>query len=146
MTGDVNQVEGLIVNTSNSLIRQFFGVGFALVLHVVATAGHWRCWCSFRCPSSASACSFSRAGSALVYRSIREATGQFSAKLTENLSGIRVIKAFNREPIEHELVSDTSQPPAGCQHQGFAHDLIFYPAIHARQHLGTVIVLGVGAY
>ncbi len=42
----------------------------------------------------------------MVYRAIRDRVGDFNAKLQDNLSGIRVIKAFSREETEVELVTD----------------------------------------
>lgn len=145
MTGDINQVEGLIVNTTNALARQVFGVGFALyfmwhynpyltllVLIPVPILG-------------VSLFVFTRR-IRRIYRAIRESTGLLSAKLQENLSGMRVIKAFSRETIEHDMVRETSLDLFQKNRRASAMTSVFYPAISTLSTAGTVIVLGVGAY
>ncbi|MDW8366263.1 MAG: ABC transporter transmembrane domain-containing protein, partial [Abditibacteriales bacterium] len=44
-----------------------------------------------------------------VYRAIRDKLGDISAKLTENLNGIHVIKAFAKEPAEAERFRTKTQ-------------------------------------
>jgi ABC-type multidrug transport system fused ATPase/permease subunit len=80
-----------------------------------------------------------------VYRAIRESTGDFNAKLTENLSGIRVIKAFNREKQEHNVIDETSNFLLSENVKASKMTSIFYPAIHTVTTLGQVTVIGVGA-
>jgi ATP-binding cassette, subfamily B, bacterial MsbA len=43
-----------------------------------------------------------------VYRALRDKVGELNALLQENLSGIRVIKAFSREPVEQQHVDECS--------------------------------------
>ncbi len=144
ITNDVNQVEGMIVNTANALVRQIFGLGFALyymwnysvfltllVLIPVPIIGVGLYYFTRRIR--------------IVYRTIREATGQFSAKLQENLSGMRVIKAFSREPVELAMVNDTSSYLMGSNIKASRMTSIFFPALQTVSTAGTIIVLGVGA-
>ena len=145
VTGDVNQLEGMIINTSNSLVRQVFGVAFAL---------YYMCTYSWQLallvlipiPIIGISLYFFTRKVRLVYRAIRESMGDFNAKLMENLSGIRVIKAFNREPQEHDVVETTSHYLLSENIRASKMTSIFYPAIHTISSAGTVIVLGVGAY
>ena len=145
VTGDVNQLEGMIINTSNSLVRQVFGVAFAL--YYMCTYS-WQLALLVLIPIPIIGISlyyFTRKVR-LVYRAIRESMGDFNAKLMENLSGIRVIKAFNREPQEHDTVETTSHYLLSENIRASKMTSIFYPAIHTISSAGTVIVLGVGAY
>ena len=107
VTGDVNQLQNLIVNTSNSLARQVFGVGFAFFYMCTYS---WQLALLVLIPIPILGIGlfvFTRRVR-VVYRSIREAMGQLSAKIMENLSGMRVIKAFNRETEEHDAVASTT--------------------------------------
>lgn len=145
VTGDVNQLEGLIVNTSNSLVRQVFGVGFALYYMMNYS---WQLALLVLVPIPILGISlyiFTRRVR-VVYRSIRESMGAFSAKLMENLSGMRVIKAFNREAQEREAVESTSRFLFNQNIRASKMTSMFYPAIHTLTTMGTIAVLGVGAY
>lgn len=145
VTGDVNQLEGLVVNTSNSLVRQVFGVVFAL--YYMCTY-NWLLAILVLIPLPILGISlfvFTRR-IRVLYRSIRESMGGLSAKIMENLSGIRVIKAFNRETHEHTSVEETSVQLLSQNVKASKMTSIFYPAIQTLTTLGTVTVLGVGAY
>lgn len=143
VTNDVNQVEGMIVNTSNALLRQICGVGFAVyyMWHYQSTL----MWLILiPTPIIGFGLYYFTRRIRVIYRSIREATGQLSAKLQENLSGIRVIKAFSREPIEHAQVNETSDFLLQANLRASRMNSFFYPAIQMISATGTVIVLGVG--
>lgn len=143
VTNDVNQVEGMIVNTSNALLRQICGVGIAIyyMWHYQSTL----MWLILiPTPIIGFSLFYFTRQIRKIYRSIREATGQLSAKLQENLSGIRVIKAFSREPIEHAQVNETSEFLLQANLRASRMNSFFYPAIQMISATGTVIVLGVG--
>lgn len=145
VTGDVNQLEGMVVNTANSLVRQVFGVMFALFY---MCSYSWRLALLVLIPIPILGISlfiFTRR-IRVVYRSIREAMGGLSAKIMENLSGIRVIKAFNRETHERKSVGDTSGRLLSENIKASRMTSIFYPAIQTLTTMGTVMVLGLGAY
>lgn len=145
VTGDVNQLESMIVNTSNSLVRQVFGVGFAF--YYMCTY-NWRLALLVLIPLPILGISlyiFTRRVR-VVYRSIRESMGELSAKIMENLSGMRVIKACNRESREHNAMAEASQHLLSQNIRASKMTSIFYPAIHTVSTMGTVVVIGVGAY
>ncbi len=144
-TGDVHQLEGMIVNTSNSLARQLFGTGFAFYY---MWSYNWRLALLVLIPVPILGVGlyFFTRRVRVIYRSIRDSTGHLSAKLMENLSGMRVIKAFDREPQEHDLVEATSRHLQSESIRASRMSSLFYPAIHTVSTMGTVTVLGVGAY
>jgi len=144
VTGDINQLEGLIINTANNIIRQFFGMGFAfyfmyrynwkLSLLVLALV-----------PFLAVGMFYYTRKVRPMYRAIRDRFGELSAKLAENLSGIRVIKAFNREASEHTMVAEASQSLVQMNLRTTLFSTLFYPSISLTQSMGTVVVLAIGA-
>jgi ABC-type multidrug transport system fused ATPase/permease subunit len=144
ITGDVNQVEGMIVNTSNALLRQLCGVGFALY-YMWGYSHLLTLLVLIPVPFIGVSLFFFTRRVRLVYRAMREALGQLSAKLQENLSGMRVIKAFSREPIERADVEATSTVVMAANIKASRMTSLFYPAIHLVSASGSVVVLGVGA-
>ena len=144
ITNDVNQVEGMIVNTANALVRQVFGVGIALY-YMCNYSIFMTLLVLIPVPLIGVGLFFFTRKIRIVYRTIRDATGLFSAKLQENLSGMRVIKAFSREPIEQAMVVDTSNFLMGSNIKASRMTSIFFPALQTVSTAGTIIVLGVGA-
>lgn len=145
VTGDVNQLENLIVNTGNALVRQVFGVALALGYMISYS---WQLALMVLVPLPILAVSlfwFTRRVR-VIYRAIRESFGELSAKIMENLSGMRVIKAFNREPREYDTMNAASRHLLSESIRAARMSTIFYPAISTLTTMGTVMVLGVGAY
>ncbi len=145
VTGDVSQLEGLVVNTSNSLVRQVFGVAFALYYMMTY---NWQLALLVLIPVPILGFSlyFFTRRVRLVYRSIRDSMGDLSGKLMENLSGIRVIKAFNREEHERATVDTTSVTLRDDNIKASRMTSVFYPAMQTLTALGTIAVLGGGSY
>lgn len=145
VTGDVNQLEGMVVNTSNSLVRQVFGVIFA-VYYMFSYSWQLAVLVLIPLPILAVSMFIFTSRIRVLYRAIRESMGGLSAKIMENLSGIRVIKAFNREIHEHTAVEETSFHLLSQNVKASKMTSIFYPAIQTFSTLGTVLVLGMGAW
>ncbi|MHB0937363.1 MAG: ABC transporter ATP-binding protein [Armatimonadota bacterium] len=143
-TGDINHLEGLIINTANNVIRQVFGMGFAL--YFMCTY-NWKLAMLILAlvPLLAVGMVFYSRKVRPMYRAIRDRFGELSAKLAENLSGIRVIKAFNREASEHAQVEEASQNLVKMNLRATMFSTFFYPSISLTQSMGTVLVLAVGA-
>lgn len=145
VTGDVNQLESMIIHTSNALVRQVFGVAFAFY-YMWSYSWQLALLVLIPVPLIGVGLFFFTRRVRVVYRSIRESMGDLSARVTENLSGMRVIKAFNREPREHDVVESTSRHLLSENVRASRMSSVFYPAIRTVSTSGTVIVLGVGAY
>lgn len=145
LTGDVNQLESLIIQTSNALTRQVFGVAFAFY-YMWSYSWQLALLVLIPVPIIGVGLFFFTRRVRVVYRSIRESMGNLSARVMENLSGMSVIKAFNREPHEHDVVEATSLHLLSQNIRASRMSSVFYPAIHTVSASGTVIVLGVGAY
>lgn len=145
VTGDVSQLEHMIVNTLNQLASQIFGLGLAFYY-----------MCSYNLqlallvlipvPILAVGMILFTRRVRVIYRSIRDAFGELSAKLMENLSGIRVIKAFNREPQEMAAVEAISKHVYSENIRASRMSTRFYPTINVVSTMGTIIVVGYGAH
>jgi len=81
-----------------------------------------------------------------VYRSVRARLGDINAKLQDNLSGIRVIQAFAREEMERRRFTTESERYFQARVKGIRYWSVFFPAIRFLGAMGSVIVLGVGAW
>jgi ATP-binding cassette, subfamily B, bacterial MsbA len=144
-TGDVAQLEGMIVNTLNSLANQVFGIAFAL-FYMYSYSWQLALLVLIPVPILGVSLFFFTRRVRVVYRSIRDSMGELSAKLMENLSGIRVIKAFNREPQERDAMDGVSRHVLSENVRAQKMSRVFYPCTQTVSRMGTVIVLGVGAY
>jgi len=81
-----------------------------------------------------------------VYRNVRARLGDINAKLQDNLSGIRVIQAFAREEMERQRFTTESERYYRARVKGIRYWSVFFPAIRFLGAMGSVIVLGVGAF
>ena len=145
VTGDINQLEGLIMNTGNTVVQQVFGMGFALgfmfYFNVPLTL-----LVLIPVPFLAVGAYYYSRRVRPMYRAIRDSFGELNAKLAENLSGIRVIKAFNREASERRLVEDSSRNLVDMNVRASRLSTMYYPINALLRNLGLVVVLGVGAW
>ncbi|RMD79718.1 MAG: ABC transporter ATP-binding protein, partial [Lentisphaerae bacterium] len=81
-----------------------------------------------------------------VFRQIRDRMGEIHAKLQDNISGIRVIRAFNREPEEMERFSEKNESFYQSQRQGVNLFSRFFPLIHFIDGSGMILVTAVGGW
>ena len=79
-----------------------------------------------------------------IYRTIRERIGALNARLQEYLSGIRVIKAFNREPYAEERITERSAAVMTMSLKGIRLWSVFAPGMGLVAGIGSVLVLGIG--
>ncbi len=145
ITGDVRQVESLILHTTNALVRQLFGMGFALY-YMLGYSPLLTLLVLVPVPLLTVGVVVISRRMRLCYRAIREAMGLLGAKLQENLSGIRVIQAFHRETLEHERVNRASLDVVECNVEATRISSVFYPVLHLIGASGAVVVLGAGTY
>jgi subfamily B ATP-binding cassette protein MsbA len=145
VTGDINQLEGMIMNTGNTVIQQVFGMSFALGF-MFSYSGTLTLLVLIPVPFLAVGAYYYSRKIRPMYRTIRDRFGELNAKLAENLSGIRVIKAFNREANERALVEDASRNLVDMNVRTSRISTMYYPINALMRNCGLVIVLGVGAW
>ena len=145
ITGDINQLENLIINTGNTVIQQIFGMSFALAF-MFSYNGTLTLLVLIPVPLLAVGAYYYTRKIRPMYRTIRDYFGELNARLAENLSGIRVIKAFNREIIEYEKVAHSSNNLVDMNVRALRMSTLYYPLNSLLRNLGLVVVLGVGAW
>lgn len=81
-----------------------------------------------------------------IYRSVRERLGDVSTRLQENLSGVVVIKIFNREKQEAQRFENAAQAYYESQIKAINARSLFFPFSRAVGFLSNVFMIGVGGY
>ncbi len=145
VTGDVRQIEVLTLHVSTALVRQVFGMTFALY-YMLRFSPLLTGLVLIPVPILTVGAVLISRRMRTLYRAIRESSGQLSARLQENLSGIRVIQAFHQEQREHDRVADSSGGVMTRTIRATRTAMLCYPALHLVSASGAVVVLGAGTY
>jgi len=145
MTSDVEQIENIMVHGLDVLVMGLFGMVLAFY-YMFGYDRYLALLVLIPIPVIAVSIFFFSGKVRSIYRSIRDRIGAMNAKLQENLSGIRVIKAFSREGTELEHVTETSAQVLHMNIRGIRLWSSFGPAMGLLGMVGSLIVFGVGAY
>ncbi len=81
-----------------------------------------------------------------VYKAAREKLGLVNAKLQDNLSGIRVIKAFAREGAEAEAFERVNRRYLDDNIEAIRLRAMFFPFVRWIASFGNTITIGYGAW
>ncbi len=81
-----------------------------------------------------------------IYRKVRDRLGDINARLQDDLAGIRVIQAFGQEDSELERFRSVSATYLGERVASIRMWSSFFPALGFLSNLGSVLVLGAGAW
>ena len=145
MTSDVEQIEHIMVHGLDVLVMGLFG----MVLAFIYMFGyHPMLALLVLIPVPVIACGIYLFSTRVrtIYRAIRDRMGEMNAKLQDNISGIRVIKAFSREATEQQQVTGASAQVLHMNIRGIRMWSSFGPAMGLLGMTGSLIVFGVGAY
>jgi len=145
ITGDVRQVESLVLHTVNSLVRQVFGMGFALY-YMLTYSPLLTLLVLIPVPLLVVGVIVISRRMRALYRTIREAMGLLSARLQENLSGIRVIQAFHQEALEHDRIDRVSCDVLDSNVHASRVSNVLHPTLYLIGASGAVVVLGAGTW
>jgi ATP-binding cassette subfamily B protein len=77
---------------------------------------------------------------------VQEQYSKISSKVQENLSGIRVVKAYTREEAEVEAIRDLNRDYLKKNLDYFSAMGVLYPFFSFTHNLGRLVVLGVGGW
>jgi ABC-type multidrug transport system fused ATPase/permease subunit len=80
-----------------------------------------------------------------IYRRVRDRLGDISARLQDDLAGIRVVQAFGQEDAELERFSTVSEKYYHERVRAIRAWSTFFPAMYFVSAVGGVLVLGFGA-
>ncbi len=81
-----------------------------------------------------------------IYRRVRDRLGDVNARLQDDLAGIRVIQAFGQEDAELDRFSAVSQRYLTERVASIGTWSTFFPALGFLTNVGSVLVLGMGAW
>jgi ATP-binding cassette subfamily B protein len=145
LTSDIETVQDVVIRGTDSVIANF------LRLVGVATVFVWLNWrLGIACLIPIVVLGFAlRVFNRRVrglYRLTRERLGDVSALLQDNVSGMRVIKAYAREPEEGESFRETSDQYRQAQVEAINARSLFFPTARYVASFGQVTMLGYGAY
>lgn len=81
-----------------------------------------------------------------IYRDLRTQWGSFTARITDNLGGIKEIKSFAREEYEEGRFNDENEQAYSLGIGVGELDALYDPIIEFIGYLGTVLVVGLGSW
>jgi ABC-type multidrug transport system fused ATPase/permease subunit len=81
-----------------------------------------------------------------IYSAARQAAGEVTNRLQENLSGVIVIKIFNREQQEARRFHETTLAYYRQQLKAIAARNLFFPLTNAVGFFSNIFMIGVGGY
>ena len=145
ITGDVNAMERLVTGMGDRLLTE--------TLNLVVTVGilFWLnpklALCALApVPLMALHMFFFGRRIRPLYRRIRDHVGAVNARIQDNLSGIRVIKAFHTEEVEAARFEKDNTELFDAQMEGVRLWSVAFPLVQLVTALGALLVTGYGAY
>jgi ATP-binding cassette subfamily B multidrug efflux pump len=80
----------------------------------------------------------------VLYKAVQDYFGDISARVQENLAGVRVVRAFGRERAESEMFAAMNREYVGRNRTVIKLTAMFYPGLHAMIGLlfGLIFFLG----
>ncbi|MCK5806015.1 MAG: hypothetical protein KAI66_24500, partial [Lentisphaeria bacterium] len=145
VSGDVNSMERLVTGVGDRLLTE--------VLNLVVTIGilFWLNWklalCAlFPVPLMVVHMLFFGRRIRPLYRRIRDHVGGVNARIQDNLSGIRVIKAFHTEELESARFDQDNRKLFDAQMEGVRLWSLAFPLVQLVTALGALLVTVYGAY
>ncbi len=145
VTGDVQTAEMLVTHVGDQFLVEI--VGLLITIVILFSLNVRLAWVALA-PVPVLFILMLRFGKRVrpVYFEVMERLGSLSAKLQDNISGIRVIKAFNTETAEAARFETENRAVFDKQMQGIGLMASAFPLIGFVQGLGTIAVTAVGGW
>lgn len=145
LNDDVNQLERFLNNSFNEIVQLitlflFAGWSLCFVSPTLGLIG------MLPIPLIILGSFYYQKRVAPYYREVREAVGQLSTRLENNLSGIMVIKSFTAEKYETERVAETSATYRDANFKAIRLSARYVPLIRMLIAIGFATTLLLGAY
>jgi ATP-binding cassette, subfamily B, bacterial len=145
LTNDVEAIDQLVTDGVTSLVQNSLTlIGTAIILFVL----DWRlalATCAVL-PLMAVATALFRKRSAHAYGEVRERLGLVTATLAEDIAGMRVVQAFNREQPAFENFRRVAQRYREANMQTVILNGIYFPTVDLLSTAALAIVLGYGGH
>jgi ABC-type multidrug transport system fused ATPase/permease subunit len=143
ITNDVEALDQLVTDGLSSLVQNsLLLAGTAVVLFLL----DWRLALAtlIVLPLMAGATVWFRTRSNRAYRRVRERLGLVTATLAEDISGMRVVQSFTREPASQASFRGVNERYRESNYETVVLNGLYFPAVDVLSSVATAIVLGFG--
>jgi ABC-type multidrug transport system fused ATPase/permease subunit len=145
ITNDVEALDQLVTDGVSSLIQNSLVLaGTVIVLFLL----DWRLALATLVilPLMGLATAWFRSRSNRAYRRVRERLGLVTATLAEDISGMRVVQSFTREPTSQTTFRGVNERYRESNYETVILNGIYFPAVDILSSVATAIVLGFGGW
>jgi ABC-type multidrug transport system fused ATPase/permease subunit len=145
ITNDVEALDLLVTDGISSLVQNSLVLaGTVVVLFLL----DWRLALATLVvlPLMALATAWFRSRSNRAYRNVRERLGLVTATLAEDISGMRVVQSFTREPTSQTTFRGVNERYREANYDTVILNGIYFPVVDVLSSVATAIVLGVGGW
>jgi ABC-type multidrug transport system fused ATPase/permease subunit len=145
ITNDIEALDQLVTDGLSSLVQNTLVLlGTAIVLFIL----DWRLALATLVvlPLMAGATAWFRVRSNRAYRRVRERLGLVTATLAEDISGMRVVQSFTREPTSQRSFRGVNEAYRSANHETVILNGVYFPAVDVLSSVATAIVLGYGGW
>ena len=145
ITNDVEALDLLVTDGISSLVQNSLVLaGTVVVLFLL----DWRLALAtlIVLPLMGLATAWFRTRSNDAYKRVRERLGLVTATLAEDISGMRVVQSFTREPTSQTTFRGVNERYREANYETVVLNGIYFPAVDILSSIATAIVLGVGGW
>jgi ABC-type multidrug transport system fused ATPase/permease subunit len=145
ITNDVEALDQLVTDGVSSLVQNaLLLAGTAIFLFYL----DWRLALATLVvlPLMGGATAWFRIRSNRAYRRVRERLGLVTATLAEDISGMRVVQSFTREPTSQRSFRGVNEAYRSANYETVVLSGLYFPAVDVLASVATAIVLGFGGY
>lgn len=143
ITNDVEALDQLVTDGVSSLVQNtLLLAGTAVVLFFL----DWRLALAtiVVLPLMGVVTAWFRSRSNRAYRRVRERLGLVTATLAEDISGMRVVQSFTREPASQTTFRGINDRYRQANYETVVLNGVYFPAVDVLSSIATAIVLGFG--
>jgi ABC-type multidrug transport system fused ATPase/permease subunit len=145
ITNDVEALDLLVTDGVSSLVQNTLVLGGTVIFLFLLD---WRLALATLVilPLMGLATAWFRSRSNHAYRRVRERLGLVTATLAEDISGMRVVQSFTREPTSQTTFRGVNERYRESNYETVVLNGIYFPAVDILSALATAIVLGFGGW
>jgi ATP-binding cassette subfamily B protein len=143
ITNDVEALDVLVTDGLSSLVQNTLVLGGTIVVLFLLD---WRLALATLVviPLMAAVTAWFRSRSNRAYRRVRERLGLVTATLAEDISGMRVVQTFTREPESQATFRGVNERYRESNYETVILNGLYFPAVDVLSSVATAIVLGLG--
>ena len=143
ITNDVEALDVLVTDGLASLVQNTLVLGGTVVVLFILD---WRLALAtlIVIPLMGALTAWFRVRSNRAYRRVRERLGLVTATLAEDISGMRVVQTFTREPESQATFRGVNERYRESNYETVILNGLYFPAVDVLSSVATAIVLGLG--